>query len=103
MLFFGVGGSGRRPVESADPGGGPAWGCQDRNVLSGNLFSLQQINGNRGAGAGGERAHNSHRRVSTFRGYMQSKSMSGLWEAHKASDGVSDALSEVPGSMVGSH
>ena len=40
QLPVGVGGSGRRPVESADPGGGPAWGCQDRNVLNGNLFSL---------------------------------------------------------------
>ena len=25
-LFFGVGGSGRSPLESADPEGGPAWG-----------------------------------------------------------------------------
>ena len=34
---------------------------------------------------------------------MQSKSVSGVGEFRKASDGVSDALYEAPGSTSGSH
>ena len=43
-------------------------------------------------GVGAETAPKWIRRVLIFCGYMQSKSMSGVWEVRMASDGVSDAL-----------
>ena len=103
MLFFGVGGSGRRPVESTDPGGGPAWGCQDGTVVSGTLFSFNCLMVIEGPGLGTERGPKWIRGEFTFRGYIQSKSISGAGETHKAWDGVSNALSEVPGRTSGSH
>ena len=54
-------------------------------------------------GLGAERGPKCRRGVCTFRGYMQSKLNPGVWEARKASDGVSDALWEAPGSTSGSH
>ena len=103
MLFFEVGGSGRRPVESADPGRGPVWWGFEGTCFVGIYLVYNRLMVIEGPGLGTESVHKCSRGVPTFRGYMQSKSMSGLWEAHEASDGISDVLSEIPGSMVGSH
>ena len=63
--------------------GGSSGGVRRRGVLEGTRFVGIYLVDNRlmvieGRGLGAERGPRSHRRVFTFRGYMQSKSMSGV-------------------------